>query len=121
MKWYQYKNIITTIIVVIMVISSFNMNLTFGSALKDLFNKHLRIQKGQINDPWLDKGQSYPSLKPSDAEEAKPEIAIPDVQQYHDPLSPPTWLVHKDLEPSGLPQTPPPPPPEMPPPLYEGV
>ena len=51
----------------------------------------------------------------------QPEIAIPDVQQYHDPLSPPTWLVHKDLEPPGLPQTPPPPPPEMPPPLYEGV
>ena len=120
MDWLNVKGKYSVIVFIVIVLT-FNVHFASASRLKELFNKHLRVQKGENADPWLDKGQSYPALKPSDAEEAKPEIATPDVQQYHDPLSPPTWLVHKDLEPPGLPQTPPPPPPEMPPALYESV
>ena len=86
--------------------------------------KKLDKQQGAIaakgKDPWLDKAQSYLPIGISYAA-PKPNIAEPFTQLYRNPMNPPTWLVHKDLEPPGLPMTPPPPPPEMPPPLYEGV
>ena len=86
---------------------------------KDL-RKGLRAQQAtKQGDPWMDGAQDYPDLQVSD-EAPTPDIASPD-QKYDDPIAPPVWLAHKDLEPPGLPQTPPPPPPEMPPPMYEAT
>ena len=86
---------------------------------KDL-RKGLRAQQAtKQGEPWMDGAQDYPDLQVSD-EAPTPDIASPD-QKYDDPMAPPVWLAHKDLEPPGLPQTPPPPPPEMPPPMYEAA
>ena len=67
---------------------------------KDL-RKGLRAQQAtKQGEPWMDGAQDYPDLQVSD--EALADIASPD-QKYDDPMAPPVWLAHKDLEPPGLP------------------
>ena len=100
----------------IMCITVLQCSNSVSAAGHDIKTVNTNNNQGKLKTPWTDGAQSYPPLAKSDAI-LPGDVADGPAQKYDNPLKPPKWMMLKQMESPGLPETPPPPPPEQPAPL----